>query len=72
MSTGTSYHGTAHIVSKSWLQIRENIARTAAAVPGMILVLATMQQALAWVFRTRATAGLGVSVGGAGKRPLRT
>ena len=31
---------TARIMSKSWLEIRENIAYTTAAVPVMILVLA--------------------------------
>ena len=35
-----SYMGTSRIMSKSWLETRENVAHTTAAVPGMILVLA--------------------------------
>ena len=31
---------TSRIMSKSWLETRENVAHTTAAVPGMILVLA--------------------------------
>ena len=40
LRTWVPVRATARIMSKSWLEIRENIAHTAAAVPGMILVLA--------------------------------
>ena len=57
---------------KGWLENRQIIAHTTAAVPGVILLLAAMQQALVGMFRTRVTAGLGVGVGDVGKCPLRT
>ena len=38
--TWVSVRPTARIMSKSWIEIRENIAHTTAAVPGIILVLA--------------------------------
>ena len=40
LRTWVPVRAMARIMSKSWLEIRENIAHTTAAVPGMILVLA--------------------------------
>ena len=40
LRTWVPVRATARIMSKSWLEIRENIAYTTAAVPVMILVLA--------------------------------
>ena len=40
LRTWVPVRATARIVSKSWLEIRQNIAHTTAAVSGMILLLA--------------------------------
>ena len=39
LRTWVPVRATGRIMSRSWLEIRENIAHTTAAVPGMILVL---------------------------------